>query len=110
MDSLFNNEPSIERLTRIYSRRQISFDEYADNIVLRLLGYPKEVAKCLAPVDITVRRSIAAFAHELVESSDFVPAATVFMVDSSDPSEVERKRRELLPQYIDLVAFLDSVC
>jgi hypothetical protein len=69
---------------------------------------PQAISKSLSQLSVEERESLVDYASEYFAANNFMPHPGAFMVDKSDPVEVERKREEMRPKYEQLMAILND--
>lgn len=98
----------VQKLTRFLRRDVIRFDEYADNVILHLVGQSFETMKAaLADLSSAETNELVRYARSYLAKNNFEPSPTVFMVDTSDARKVEMKRQEMRPKYEQLMKDLE---
>ena len=96
-----------QKIMKQHSRKLITFDEFAPALTNTIISTPdKYMSEC---VEIIVDSALASYAKYLkstLEPSDFMPDPRAFMVGPYSDEEVERKKRELRPKYVQLYNFV----
>lgn len=101
---------TIQKLTRFLRQEKINYDEFASNVIIHLVGQRlDEIEKCLTDLSEVEKAKLVEFARSYFAKNNFEPHPTVFMVDTTDASEVEKKRQELRPKYKQLLEDLEKV-
>jgi hypothetical protein len=100
---------SIAKLSRFLQAEKIDFNEFASNLIIRLVDYDYDnVEECLKQlVDDHLLRFLN-YAKDYFKKNDFRPHPGVFMVDTNDPQNVESKREELKPKYEALMSHIEK--
>jgi hypothetical protein len=99
----------IDKLTRFFRSQKITFDEYASNVIIHLVGCDcGGVQECLASLSLEERGNLVSYARDYFRDNDFMPSPIVFMVKTHDPDKVEKKRLELRPKYERLLKYLEA--
>jgi hypothetical protein len=81
----------------------ITFVEYAYNLTVAIIHAPDErMETCIRSIPVSRIAEYAAYLQGSLESSDFMPCPSPFLVGPVTEAEIEQSKQRLRPKYIRL--------
>ena len=101
---------AIRKMTRFLRLEKINYDEYASNLIIHLVEQPLcSIEDCLSDLSTDEKAELVSYARSYFAANNFEPHPTIFMVDTLDHNEVERKRQEMRPKFEQLLKDLEEL-
>jgi hypothetical protein len=108
--STLEKERECRKLAKLLETRRITFEEYAYNLTLAIVsGLEDDIPDCVKTIPPELADAYAEYLRTTVESVDFMPSPTAFLVGPYTEEKIEQRKRELRPRYLRLHQLMNQM-